>query len=77
MTFTKLAWISIPLAFWACTDSTSSGTSWNSATHITNEGDYGTVIKSFALGVGDTARITLEEGTALQITDGACVLIAD
>lgn len=40
-------------------------------------GDYGTVIKSFELGVGDTARITLEEGTALQITDGACVLIAD
>ena len=40
-------------------------------------GDYGTVIKSFEPGVGDTARITLEEGTALQITDGACVLIAD
>ena len=40
-------------------------------------GDYGTVIKSFELGVGDTARITLEEGTALQIMDGACVLIAD
>ena len=40
-------------------------------------GDYGTVIKSFELGVGDSARITLEEGTALQITDGACVLIAD
>ena len=44
MTFTKLAWISIPLAFWACTDSTSSETSWNSATHITNEGDYGNLI---------------------------------
>ena len=40
-------------------------------------GDYGTVLKSFELGVGDTARITLEEGTALQITDGACTLIAD
>ena len=40
-------------------------------------GDYGTVLKSFELGVGDSARITLEEGTALQITDGACTLIAD
>ena len=40
-------------------------------------GDYGTVIKSFELGVGDTARVTLEEGTALQISDGTCVLIAD
>ncbi len=40
-------------------------------------GDYGTVIKSFELGVDDTARITLEEGTALQITDGVCVLLAD
>ena len=40
-------------------------------------GDYGTVVKSFELGVGDTARITLTEGTALQISDGTCVLIAD
>lgn len=40
-------------------------------------GDYGTVLKSFELGVGDTARITLTEGTALQISDGTCVLIAD
>ena len=40
-------------------------------------GDYGTVIKSFELGVGDTARVTLTEGTALQISDGVCVLIAD
>ena len=40
-------------------------------------GDYGTVVKSFELGVGDTARITLTEGTALQISDGTCVLLAD
>ena len=40
-------------------------------------GDYGSVLKSFELGVGDSSRITLEEGTALQITDGTCVLIAD
>jgi hypothetical protein len=44
MTFTKLAWISIPLAFWACTDSTSSEDSWNSAIHNINEGNYGTLI---------------------------------
>ena len=40
-------------------------------------GDYGSVLKSFELGVGDSSRITLEEGTALQISDGTCVLIAD
>ena len=39
-------------------------------------GDYGTVLKSFELGVGDSARITLSEGTALQISDGTCVLTA-
>ena len=39
-------------------------------------GDYGSVIKSFELKVGDSTRITLTEGTALQITDGTCVLIA-
>ena len=44
MTFTKLAWISIPLAFWACTDSTSSEDSWNSAIHDINGGNYGTLI---------------------------------
>ena len=40
-------------------------------------GDYGTELKSFELGIGDTARVTLQEGTALQISDGTCVLIAD
>ena len=28
----------------------------------------------FELGVGDTARISLKEGTALQITDGSCTI---
>ena len=40
-------------------------------------GDYGTVLKSFELKAGDAVRITLSEGTALQISDGTCVLIAD
>lgn len=40
-------------------------------------GDYGNVIKSFELRVGDSTRITLTEGTALQVSDGTCVLIAD
>ena len=40
-------------------------------------GDYGTVLKSFEMKAGDSARVTLEEGTALQISDGTCVLIAD
>ena len=40
-------------------------------------GDYGTVLKSFEMKAGDSARITLEEGTALQISDGTCVLTAD
>lgn len=40
-------------------------------------GDYGTVLKSFEMKAGDSVRITLEEGTALQVSDGTCVLIAD
>ena len=40
-------------------------------------GDYGTVLKSFEMKAGDSVRITLEEGTALQISDGVCVLSAD
>ena len=40
-------------------------------------GDYGTVLKSFELKAGDSVRITLSDGTALQITDGTCVLTAD
>ncbi len=44
---------------------------------VTILGDYGSVLKSFELGVGDSVRITLYEETALQITDGTCQLIAD
>ena len=40
-------------------------------------GDYGTVLKSFELKSGDSVRITLKEHTALQISDGTCVLITD
>ena len=38
-------------------------------------GNYGTVLKSFELKSGDSVRITLEEGTALQLSNGAFVLI--
>ena len=44
MTFTKLAWFSIPLAFWACTDSSTSTTTWTSANTALNEGNYGNLI---------------------------------
>ena len=44
---------------------------------IESIGDYGSVLKSFELKAGDSVRITLNENTALQITDGTCVLIAD
>ena len=40
-------------------------------------GDYGTVLKSYELKAGESVRITLEEETALQISDGTCVLLAD
>ncbi len=40
-------------------------------------GDYGAVLKSFEMKTGDTVRITLAEKTALQISDGTCLLIAD
>ena len=40
-------------------------------------GDYGAVLKSFELKAGDSVRVTLTENTALQISDGTCVLIAD
>ena len=40
-------------------------------------GNYGTVLKSYELKTGDSVRITLEEGTALQLSDGAFILIAD
>ena len=37
-------------------------------------GDYGTVLKSFELKAGESARITLEKNTAVQISEGTCVL---
>ena len=40
-------------------------------------GDYGTVLKSFEMKAGETVRISLAENTALQISDGTCVLVAD
>lgn len=40
-------------------------------------GDYGSVLKSFELKTGDSVQITLQEGTALQLSDGAFVLIAN
>ena len=40
-------------------------------------GDYGTVLKSFEMKAGDTVRISLIENTALQISEGTCVLTAD
>ena len=39
-------------------------------------GDYGTVLKSYDLKTGDSVTVKLEEGTALQITDGSVLLIA-
>ena len=40
-------------------------------------GNYGTVLKSFELKSGDSVRITLDEGTALQLSDGAFILISE
>lgn len=37
-------------------------------------GDYGKVIKSYELKTGETMTITLEEDTALKVSDGSCVL---
>lgn len=37
-------------------------------------GDYGTVLKSFEMKTGDTAVITLQTGTALQISSGSCTI---
>ena len=40
-------------------------------------GDYGTVLKSYELKTGDTVTVKLEEGTALQISDGSVLLTAN
>ena len=39
-------------------------------------GDYGTVLKTYELKTGDSVTVKLEEGTALQISDGSVLLIA-
>lgn len=38
-------------------------------------GDYGSVIKSYSLKTDQTIQITLEEKTALKITNGSCSLV--
>ena len=40
-------------------------------------GDYGTVLKTYELKTGDSVTVKLEEGTALQISDGSVLLIAE
>ena len=39
-------------------------------------GDYGTVLKTYELKTGDSVTVKLEEGTALQISDGSVLLTA-
>ena len=38
-------------------------------------GDYGTILKSYSLGTNQSIQITLEAGTALQISSGSCTLV--
>ena len=38
-------------------------------------GNYGDILKSYSLKTGETLNIVLEEGTALQISDGSCTLV--
>ena len=40
-------------------------------------GDYGDVLKSFEMKSGETATITLDENTAIQVTGGTIVLEAE
>ncbi len=40
-------------------------------------GDYGTVLKSFEMKAGDSVRITLEESTVLQLSEGDFLLFTD
>lgn len=37
-------------------------------------GDYGDVLKTTTLKTGESLDITLEDGTALNIKDGTCML---
>ncbi len=40
-------------------------------------GDYGDVLRSYNMKTGDSFVITLEEGTALQISDGSCTIVSE
>ena len=40
-------------------------------------GDYGDILRSYNMKTGDSFTITLEEGTALQISDGSCTIVAE
>lgn len=40
-------------------------------------GDYGDVLRSYNMKNGDSFSITLEEGTALQISDGSCTIVSE
>lgn len=39
-------------------------------------GDYGDVLRSYSMKTGDSFVITLEEGTALKISDGSCTIVS-
>lgn len=39
-------------------------------------GNYGDVLKRYDMKAGDSLPITLKAGTALQITDGSCMIVA-
>ena len=40
-------------------------------------GDYGDVLRSYSMKNGDSFSITLEEGTALQISNGSCTIVSE
>ena len=40
-------------------------------------GDYGDVLRSYSMKTGDHFTIELEEGTALQISDGSCTIVSE
>ena len=40
-------------------------------------GDYGDVLKSYNMKTGDSFTLTLEEGTALKISDGSCTIVSE
>lgn len=40
-------------------------------------GDYGDVLSSYSMKSGDHFSITLEEGTALQVSGGSCTIVSE